>query len=97
MEDWDGNTYERFVANVKKYKATAEAYQSVDAMQEDVAADAYQVTFVSENGQAGYKEIFLVLTIVSEASSCTIRSQMHWLPWASQSPNRRSGKLSWTY
>ena len=51
LEDWDGSTYERFVTNVKKYKATAEACQSVDATQE-VAADAYQVTFVGENGQA---------------------------------------------
>ena len=52
LEDWDGSTYERFVTNVKKYKATAEAYQSVDAAQEEVVADAYQVTFVGENGQA---------------------------------------------
>ena len=52
LEDWDNSTYERFAANVKKYKATAEAYQSVAAGQEDVAADAYQVTFVGEDGQA---------------------------------------------
>ena len=52
LEDWDSSTYERFVANVKKYKATAEAYQSIDAAQEEVAADAYQVTFVGENGQS---------------------------------------------
>ena len=38
--------------NVKKYKATAETYQSVDVTQEDVAANAYQITFVGENGQA---------------------------------------------
>ena len=52
LEDWDSSTYERFVANVKKYKATAEAYQSIDDAQEEVAADAYQVTFVGENGQS---------------------------------------------
>lgn len=52
LEDWDGSTYERFVANVKKYKATAEAYQCVDAAQEEVVADDYQVTFVGKNGQA---------------------------------------------
>lgn len=53
LEDWDGSTYERFVANIKKYKATAEAYKSMDtSTQEVVAADAYQVTFISENGEA---------------------------------------------
>lgn len=52
LEDWDGSTYERFVANMKKYKATAEAYQRVDVTREEVAADDYQVTFVSEDGQA---------------------------------------------
>ena len=52
LEDWDNSTYERFVANVKKYKATAEAYWSVETAQENVAADAYQVTFVSEDGQS---------------------------------------------
>ena len=52
LEDWDSSTYERFAANVKKYKATAEAYQSIDDAQEEVAADAYQVTFVGENGQS---------------------------------------------
>ena len=44
--------YECFVANVKKYKATAEAYQSAETAQEDVDADAYQVTFVDETGKA---------------------------------------------
>lgn len=52
LEDWDSSTYERFVANVKKYKVTAEAYRSVKTAQENVAADAYQVTFVSEDGQS---------------------------------------------
>ena len=52
LEDWDSSTYESFVTNVKKYKATAEAYQSIDDTQEEVVADAYQVTFVGENGQS---------------------------------------------
>lgn len=52
LEDWDSNTYESFVANVKKYKATAEAYRSIDAAQEEVLANAYQVTFAGENGQS---------------------------------------------
>ena len=52
LEDWDSSTYERFVANIKKYKVTAEAYQSAGATQENVVADTYQVTFVGENGQA---------------------------------------------
>ena len=52
LEDWDSSTYERFVANVKKYKVTAEAYRSAETAQENVAADAYQVTFVSEDGQS---------------------------------------------
>ena len=52
LEDWDSNTYEGFVANVKKYKATAEAYRSIDAAQEEVLANAYQVTFAGENGQS---------------------------------------------
>lgn len=52
LEDWDGNTYERFVTNVNKYKATAETYQSMDAVQEEVVADAYQVTFIGEDGKA---------------------------------------------
>ena len=53
LEDWDGSTYERFVANIKKYKATSEAYKSMDtSTQEVVAADAYQVTFIGENGEA---------------------------------------------
>ena len=52
LEDWDSSTYECFVANVKKYKATAEAYQSAETAQEDVDADAYQVTFVDETGKA---------------------------------------------
>lgn len=53
LEDWDGTTYERFIANIKKYKATAEAYKSMDtSTQEVVAADAYQVTFIGENGEA---------------------------------------------
>lgn len=52
LEDWDSSTYERFVANVKKYKVTAEAYRSAKTTQENVVADAYQVTFVSEDGQS---------------------------------------------
>lgn len=52
LEDWDGNTYERFVTNVNRYKATAETYQSMDAVQEEVVADAYQVTFIGEDGKA---------------------------------------------
>ena len=52
LEDWDSSTYERFVANVKKYKVTAEAYKSMDiSAQQEVAADAYQVTFIGENGE----------------------------------------------
>lgn len=52
LEDWDGSTYEYFVSNVKKYKATAEGYRHVDFTQEEAAADTYQVTFIDENGQA---------------------------------------------
>lgn len=52
LEDWDGSTYEYFVSNIKKYKATAEAYRHVDFTQEEAAADTYQVTFIDENGQA---------------------------------------------
>ena len=37
---------------MKKYKATAEAYRSIDAAQEEVLANAYQVTFAGENGQS---------------------------------------------
>lgn len=50
LEDWDGGTYERFVTTIKEYKATAEAYQSMDAVQENIAADNYQVTFVDKKG-----------------------------------------------
>ena len=46
-----GSLLSAVASNLKKYKETAEAYKSIDATEEKVATDAYQVTFVGENGQ----------------------------------------------
>ncbi|MCM1232563.1 MAG: restriction endonuclease subunit S [Ruminococcus flavefaciens] len=50
LEDWDNSTYDHFVTNLKKCKATAEGYRSADSMAEVTTADAYQVTFVDTQG-----------------------------------------------
>lgn len=50
LEDWDNSTYDCFLTNLKKCKATAEKYHSTESTVEEATADAYQVTFVDTQG-----------------------------------------------
>lgn len=50
LEDWDNSTYDRFVTNLQKCKATAENCHSTESLAEETTADAYQVTFVDTQG-----------------------------------------------
>lgn len=56
LEDWDEKTKELFINNVMRYKETAEAHHADIEEQGDVqGANAYQVTFLDENGIATTK------------------------------------------
>ena len=51
LEDWDDNTFERFVRNLTRYKTTAEQYQAKTARQKATSADSnYQITFLDDAG-----------------------------------------------
>lgn len=55
LEDWDDSTYSRFIKNLKQYKVTAEAFHAEEISSEENSTNAYQITFVDEDGQSVIK------------------------------------------
>lgn len=55
LEDWDDNTFNRFVKTLKQYKETAEKYHSENVVSSETIINAYQVTFINENGETSTK------------------------------------------
>ena len=55
VEDWDEQTYQRFVENLNQYKKTAEEFRSKDSAQKETSTNSYEVTFIEDNGKVDVK------------------------------------------
>ncbi len=56
IEDWDLSAQKKFVKTLKEYKKTAEEYHTLEvAPVEGTGTEAYQMTFIGENGETTTK------------------------------------------